>query len=106
MATLDLKQSDYGAQILDQLLVNGSALNLTGATVYFVLRLGTATATRQAAEVVTPASGIVAYTLTAADTATTGSYRQEWEVVFADPAQRLTFPNSGYNTVRIVPDLQ
>lgn len=49
----------------------------------------------------TYSAGQVSITLTAAETAVSGTYRCEVEVT---PGP-LTFPSSGYDTLRIVPDL-
>lgn len=44
-------------------------------------------------------------TLLSADTAVAGEYTVEWYVLFADGTE-ITFPNGGYDTLRIVPALE
>jgi hypothetical protein len=67
-----------------------SPIDLTSATaVVFNMRLstnpGTVVVSREDADILTPATaGGVEYTLTAAQTATVGTYQAEFEVTFAD----------------------
>ena len=109
MALVTLKRNDYGAVLTDTLTINSTACNLTGATVYFCMTAlddeSEFTAVKRAATIVDADAGQVSATILAADTATEGDYRQEWEVVYPSPAQTLTFPNDSYNTIRIIPDL-
>lgn len=72
-----------------------AAVNLTGATVRFHMRLPGATSLTVdgAAEIVTAASGIVKYVWQAGDTDEPGAYEAEFEVTFDDDTI-LTFPNS------------
>lgn len=85
---------------------NGAAVNLTGATVRFVMKKG-GTATPKvaaAATVVSAVAGTVSYTWTGANTDTPGIYSACWEVTFSGGTIQ-TFPNAGYTSVAILPDL-
>jgi hypothetical protein len=46
--------------------------------------------------------GTFSYQPVATDVAATGKFQQEWEVVYPD-TKILTFPNGGYNIVKILP---
>ena len=78
-------------------------VDLTGLEVSFILKHGT-TVIKQDVTNTPGSNGAVEYQPIADDVATAGDYKQEWEVVFAD-GKILTFPNDGYNTVHILPDL-
>ena len=84
----------------------GVAVNLTGATVRFVMRALTATnvTTNAVATIVTPLSGIVSYAPTAQDTATAGLYQASFLVTFAN-ATTTTFPTIGYIEIVVEEDL-
>lgn len=56
------------------------------------------------ATIVDASNGIVKYDFTASDTDTTGWYWAEFEVTFSD-ASIETFPNSGYFSIKITPNL-
>jgi hypothetical protein len=107
MATATWKQNDLEPEVRSTLQnADGSAINLTGATaVYFLMRpVSGGTTIRTTATVVNAATGIVSYDWTSGDTATVGSYYQEWEIMW--PSSRpQTVPNDSYNTIVIVDDL-
>lgn len=109
MATADffIKQGDTLPVLSDTLTYsNGSAVNLTGASVNFIMRALTASATttNAAATIVTPASGTVQYTFTATDSATAGTYMANWFVTFSG-GTTMTFPTDGYISVNIEENL-
>lgn len=107
MADYACKQADTAIICLDTLTYSdGTAVNLTGATVKFVMRQRSANAptTNLAASIVSAAAGTVSYTLTAQDTATAGLYAQTWVVTFSGGLVE-TFPTVGYNTVEIQENL-
>lgn len=83
------------------------AINLTGATVKFIMK-ATPTGTAKvnaAAVVVGPAvDGVVQYNWAAGDTDTAGLFLAEFEVTFAD-ATKHSFPNDGYIEVRVIAEL-
>lgn len=80
-----------------------TAVNLTGASAVFNMRLatnpGTVVASRRPATVLAGTTGGVEYTLQASETATNGTYQAEFEITFADGGI-LTFP-SGANYIYI-----
>lgn len=104
--TFYIKQNDT-APALDAILArqNGEAVNLTGASVKFMMRLGVASPkVNTSATIVNAASGLVRYSFTAANTDTAGVYDAEFEVTYAD-ATVETFPNDGYFKVTVVDDI-
>lgn len=107
MADFTLKEGDTSPAITSTLQdAAGDAVNLTGATVKFIMTAkGDSTPTVDAAAtVVTPLAGVVSYSWLAADTDTAGKYEAEWEVTFSGGAKQ-TFPNSTYLEVVILRDL-
>lgn len=102
-----IKQGDSLPVLSDTLTYStGGAVNLTGASVNFVMRAQTSntTTTNVAATVVSPTAGTVQYTFTAIDTATTGEYMANWVVTFAG-GQVMTFPTDGYLEVTVEDNL-
>lgn len=83
---------------------DGSAVDLTGASVKLLMRSLSSTqpATLTGSTVVkSPASsGIVVYTPSAADTSAPGSYIANWVVVFGG-GQTMSFPTDGYLSIEI-----
>jgi hypothetical protein len=86
--------------------VDDAPVNLTGATVKFIMRKpGASTAkVSAAATVVTPLAGEVSYQWTGTDTDTAGTYNGEFEVTFSGGAKQ-TFPNDGHLKIEVVEDL-
>jgi BppU N-terminal domain len=81
-------------------------VNLTGATITFIMADATSriVKTASAAVLVNPEQGQVRYDWASIDTATAGDYVAEWQVTYAGGKQQ-TFPSNSYNTVTIVADL-
>lgn len=106
MATFVIKRGDT-APVLPVMLQNpdGTPANLTGAAVRFVMQnaVGTDVVSRAAAIVDLPTAS-VNFNWQSSDTAVAGDFRAEFEVTFLDGSIG-TFPNNGYLTVQIVPDL-
>lgn len=90
----------------DVLKVNGVPVNLLNATIKFVMRAVGCVGVEQTAAIANPpgSDGAVKYQAVIADVARNGDFRQRWRVNFADGSS-LSFPNNGYNRVRILPDL-
>lgn len=111
MATRYMKSGDTGCQVTSTLKKDGSAIDLTGASVLLLLKLEDApyTAYSLTATIVTAAAGTVKC-LTSINGFPTvvGKYKQEWEVTQSD-GKTLTFPSgnatSKYNYLVIEPDL-
>lgn len=103
MSTVRVKQHDTKGIFIDVLTLNDIPVDLTGATVRFLMRKP-GFAIDQAAEVTSPSGGGVRYQPIPADVREPGQYKQEWEVHFLDD-RYLTFPNNSYHTVIIQADL-
>jgi len=109
MSAIITKQHDTKITFTDIPTIDGVPVDpatLVGAALSFVLKGtandGTAVAIKQTA-VITP-GGTFQYDPVAGDVAKDGKFKQEWEVVYPS-GKILTFPNSAYNTVKILPDL-
>ena len=106
MSTFFIKRNDtspaFQATLKD---ASDTAVDLTGATLRFhmVTPSGT-TVVDAAATAVTATAGICKYVWATGDTASAGDFSAEFEVTYADSTVE-TFPNYGYETVRIYEDL-
>lgn len=102
-----IKRNDTG-EALQCTLVDGlgTAPNLTGASVRFLMRReGKSTAkVSAAAEVVSADGGVVRYVWQAGDTDAAGDYEGEFEVTFID-GKVMTFPSSRYIQISILSDV-
>jgi hypothetical protein len=108
MADFTIVQGDSAPAFTDTLeYSNKEPVNLTGATVKFVMRALSAnepTALTGATSVLSPTEGKVAFSPTAADTSVVGNYMASWVVTFTG-GQRMTFPTQGYLWVQIQENL-
>ena len=106
MATATIKQYDTAITFNDTLTKDGSPVDLTGASVKFLMKKG-ATLYEATASIVVAASGTVKFDVFGATPTfptAAGDWEQEWEVTFTD-SSKLTFPSGSYNTVTIMKDL-
>ena len=103
MTTARIKSGDTAVVFTDTLLINDVAINLTGASVKFLLK-DSAVSFSAAAAIVSAVLGTVSYTPSAGFPTTAGQYFQEWEVTQSN-GTILTFPNAGYNRLVIFDDL-
>ena len=83
--------------------------DIATCTVSFLLRVKDApTGIKQAAVIqanpTIPTQAQFKYDPVPTDVATIGKFRQEWELVYPS-GKSLTFPNNGYNIVKILEDL-
>lgn len=108
MADFTIKQGDVSPLLLDTLTYSdGTAVNLTGHTVNFVMRAMTANdvttnLTATLGNSTTAASiGGVSYTFTTTDTDAPGVYAANWY----DATLGMTFPTVGYLTIEIQPNI-
>lgn len=101
-----LKSFDRLPSIQATLSVAGEPVDLTGATVDFIMRLtaGGAVKVNAPAELADAAAGVVRYDWADGDTDTPGSYQAEWEVHWPD-GRTQTFPTLTYHTVDVLADL-
>jgi len=100
-----VKRGDVGVIFADTLTEDDEAVNLTGATVTFILRLrgGTVPVTGTAT-IVDATGGTVSYATVAGNLDVAGLYNQEWEVTYGN-GDKFTYPSDTWNPVRIVGDL-
>lgn len=103
MADFTIKQGDTKPEIRATLKdANGTAINLTGATVRFHLsaKVSGTVKVDSPATVISASEGIVQYAWSTGDTDTAGVYNAEWEITFSDGSVQ-TVPNDGYDEVLI-----
>ena len=104
MSTIIVKRGDTRPALTANLSTAAGPIDLTGATVRFVMgNPGEAAVVNAAATIVDAAAGTVRYSWLPADTDTAGMWRAEWEITWPDGVQ--TVPADGYDLVRIVSDL-
>lgn len=90
---------------------DGIAVDLTGSTVQFVMRLEDVTTLKVDGAMTGPnggafdATGVAEYPWVAADTDTEGTYLAEYQVTFPANAGKQTFPTKGYDRVIVGEDL-
>jgi hypothetical protein len=101
-----IKAFDELPSIRATLSVAGNPVDLTGATVRFIMvPKGAKTVKVKApAVIVAPTQGVVRYDWTSADTNTPGEYQAEWEVTFTD-GKSQSFPTASYHSVAVLADL-
>ena len=107
MAVFYIKENDTSPEYQTTLQdASGTAVDVTGATIRFHMYTQDKTTAKidAAATIVTAASGIVKYTWQAGETDTSGWYWGEFEVTYSDSSIE-TFPNDGYLSIKILPEL-
>jgi|SRR5215472_1016233 hypothetical protein len=104
--TIITKQHDTQITFKDTPTIDGVNVppsNFSGCTLSFLLKNSDGSiALKQPATI--NADGTFQYLPVPADVAQIGKFQQEWEVVYPT-GKILTFPNSGYNIVKIIADL-
>jgi hypothetical protein len=83
---------------------DGTPVNLTGATVRFVMGKGKTLIANSAATIISASAGKVEYTLKESDTLVAGNYNAEFEVTFSTGKVK-TFPSDGYISIKIQPNV-
>ena len=108
MPTIITKRHDTDIVFTDTPSIDGVTVppaSLTGATLRFLLKADDPTVKPPIVHVATiNPDGTFSYSPVAGDVDTATKYRQEWEVTFPN-SKILTFPNNGYNVVKIIEDL-
>lgn len=104
-ATVVLKRNDRQPPIeasLEQ--AAGTPINLTGASVKFIMRNEATVKVNATATIIDANRGVVKYEWGLTDTDTAGTYQAEFEITFAD-GRKLTVPNDEYIVVVVLEDL-
>lgn len=103
--TIKIKRNDLGRVLTDTLTLDDDPIDLTGATIVFVMRnTADSVVTRRNGSVVNGPAGQVQVELEAADTQTVATYIVEWEVTFTG-GDVLTVPDDIHHVLEIVEDL-
>ena len=100
------KQNDTAPDIAEQLLTGaGTPLDLSGGSVKFMAWFpGDAAVKINATATITdPLLGMVLYSPSSTDTNTVGDLMAEWQVTIGSDV--LTFPNSGWQKIRVKDDI-
>jgi len=98
-----LKRGDTRPALKATLKSNGAPVDLSGASVRFVMKGQGLTIDRQA-EIVDAAGGVVRVVFEPGDTDQSGTYHAEFEATFSD-GRKETYPSHGYVQIQILPDL-
>lgn len=105
--TVTVKQGDRLPSLsVTAVQADGTAYDLTGATVVFNMRAadsGTVKVSRSAATLVDGATGKVRYDWQSGDLDTNGEYLAEFECTIS--GRKLTIPTNGYIPVRVIDDI-
>ena len=107
VSTIITKLHDTKITFTDTPTIDGVVVppaNLAGCTLSFLLKDPTNPAGAIKKAAVINVDGTFSYQPVPADVDTIGKYQQEWEVVYPS-GQILTFPNNGYNIVKVIADL-
>lgn len=102
--TFYIKRNDTSPAIQYTLLVDGTAVDITGAAVRFHMARDRHIVVDAVATTVNAVGGVVRYDWQPDDTVSAGTYDAEFEVIYPDGSIE-TFPNSGYIPVEIKADL-
>ena len=104
MATITIKQHDTKIVFRDTPTIDGVAVpvgDFAGCTLKFLMKYRGVVISHAA---VITGAGLFEYEPVPTDVENLGDWLQEWEVTFPS-TKILTFPNGGYNTVKIIADL-
>ncbi len=102
--TATIKRGDTGQVFSATLTRDGLPFNLTGYTVWFIMRnIDSEAVIKRLATVVDAVAGDVEYSPELSDIAEVGVFQVEWEAEKAGWV--LTFPSDSYEKLRIIADL-
>jgi hypothetical protein len=104
MLTIVKKNDSYDAITYQLENEDNSTVDLTGASVNFVMGKKNKLITNAKATVTSATSGIVSYQLTPSDTLVSGTFLAEFVVTFANGTTK-TYPSNGYITVDVEQNL-
>jgi hypothetical protein len=104
MSTVTVKVGDTSRALTDTLLLNGSAINLTGATVTMLWQPRGGPITEKSVDLVVAASGTISYTLVAADVVAPTEVHFAWKITFSDSTV-LIVPTINNHILKIAPQL-
>jgi hypothetical protein len=104
MLTIVKKNDSYDVITYQLENEDNSPIDLTGATVNFVMGKKNKLITNAQATITSATSGIVSYQLSPSDTLVSGTFLAEFVVTFANGTQK-TYPSNGYITVDIEQNL-
>jgi hypothetical protein len=105
--TIITKQHDTKITFKDTPSINGIVVppaDLAGCTLRFLMKTQDGSAPPVAKPATINVDGTFSYQPIPADVANIGKFQQEWEVTYPSN-QILTFPNNGYNIVKVIADL-
>jgi hypothetical protein len=103
--TIQLKRNDTKDTIHYKITnADGTPVNLTGASIRFLMGSGVTVISNDTASIVSATNGEVEYTLQDKDTLVSGTFKAEFEVTFSDGKVK-TYPNNGYIMVNIQPNV-
>lgn len=107
MTDFKIKQNDTSPGI-EAILKDSdnNPINLTGASLRFIMAKYNSTELKvdASATIVTAAEGLIKYDWIIGDTDESGTFKAEFEVTYNDGTIE-TFPNDGYLTIEIDPEL-
>lgn len=104
MADVTLKRNDTKDNIKATLSNESGPVDLTGATVRFLMSKRGTVKVDRTADIKDAVNGVVWIVFEQGDTDETGLYQAEFEVTFSD-ARIETFPNDSYILIEIKSDL-
>ena len=102
----EIKENDRSPSYQDTLTSGGGAVDLTGASVKFLMRDREETEDIKvdaSATIVDADTGVVRYDWAAGDTDTPGVYIAEWEVTLL--GKKSSYPGDRYLLIRVLPEI-
>jgi hypothetical protein len=104
-----IKRGDTLKALVASLTLGNTPIDLTGATVRFIMRPRFTTppvaVINRSADVLLVTEGRVSYQWQAGDTAQPGRYAAEFEITYTATGRKLTVPNDGYISVVVTGDI-
>lgn len=100
---ITFKQDDTWPPIRAILSDTNGPIDLTGATVHFIMK-GLTVTVQGTCAIDNAAAGSVSYAWATGDLAVADDYNAEWEITFSN-GKIETIPNDGYKIVRVKADL-